>query len=781
MFNVGTMLHRCKVAVSVITAVFLIYVNVYMWGLTPFTDFEFYWRPDSQLVIRYVPAESVAVGLLETGDLVEAVEGMPVYRGQAVYPLPLQTSYLLTVERNGEMVDVDVPFLKQPGALAISYRLPMSILTLAFWVVGIVILYFAQQDNIVALYIGYLFALTSVVTLGTHSTILSVPGAWAWRPFLYVIGVGYLYLGFLPRTKPLSTRIQRLFKLLHGIALGLGMVALWEAAVLFPQGRSVAEAVGVSLYDLALLLNGLGWLLGFVVLVIRTWQMKPTYERQQNILLIFLIGLAVIPVVFLTLLPRVLLDVAFLPFPAAILLFLLVPVGYFFVIYRRGFLGLDILFSRTVIFITLALAMVAVYASGLFLLQHFLPFNNQTNTPAVLMFLPTLALSIYSSRPINKLVHGLFFGWQIDHTLPVFTAALSSKPEIATLETVVKSLGSELHSAKALLVLNNEEGYLLAVAHLGGVDWKPLPLGVFIPFFTPLLRTAIRPHQALHPLLQANEWMELVLPIMVRGEQVGFWAFSRPDGYFNAEQVRFLERVAEIIAVSSEAIYLFESSRKQSLQLLAVQDAERKRLASMLHDSPLQTMMFVTHKIHAVAADPCACQDIAAVSLREQVQTLQKTMTELREICVGLYPPIIELGPTLVVTEVCRQFETDFGLPIEVEVDIEKTFRSSEVLATAVYRVLVEALNNVVKHASATRVVVSLYDEAGWLHLVVADDGVGNSLSNLSLSDLIRRQHLGVVGMVEWAKQMKGQLLFEENWPKGTRIRLQMPLEEQVV
>ncbi|MCA9994423.1 MAG: hypothetical protein KDE56_01675 [Anaerolineales bacterium] len=781
MFNLGDILNRCKIAVVVITAVFLIYVNVYMWGFTPFTDFEFYWRPDSQLVIRHVPAESIAVGLLEDGDRVEAVEGYPVYRGQVVYPLPLQASYLLTVERKGETLDVDVPFLEQPGALAISYRLPMSILTLAFWVVGTVILYFAQKDNLAALYIGYLFVITGVVTMGTHSTILSVPGAWIWRPFLYVIGVGYLYLGFLPRTKPLSTRTQRLFKLLHGLALCLGIVALWEASVLFPQGRSFADWLSIGLYDLALLLNGLGWLLGFAILVIRTWQMETTYERQQNIILIFLIGLAVVPVVFLTMLPRVLLDVAFLPFPAAILLFLLVPTGYFFVIYRRGFLGLEIIFSRTVIFITLALAMVGVYSSGLFVLQRFVPFAKQTNAPAVLMFLPTLALSIYSSRPINKLVHGLFFGWQIDHTLPVFTAALSSKPEMATLETVVMSLANELRSARAVLVLINEEGYLLAVARLGSVAWKPLPLGAFVPFFKPLLRTAIRPHQALHPLLQANQWMELVLPIMVRGNQVGFWAFSRPDGYFNVEQVRFLERVAEIVAVSSEAIYLFESSRKQSLQLLAAQDAERKRLASMLHDSPLQTMMFVTHKIHSVAADPCACQEVAAVSLQEQVQILQKTMTELREICVGLYPPIIEMGPALVVTEVCRQFEADFGLLIDVDVDLEKTFGGSEAVATAVYRILVEALNNVVKHAEATRATVALYDEGGWLHLVIADDGVGSNLSDVSLSDLIRRQHLGVVGMVEWAKQMKGKLLFAENRPQGTCIRLQLPLEEQVL
>lgn len=752
-----------------------------MWWVVPFSDFAFHWRPDSQMRIQEVAETSVAFGLLEAGDVVQAIDGVPVYRGQAVYRFPKQAEYLFTVERNGAVVDVMVPFLEQPSSLAISYRLPMTVLTTAFLMVGIVILHFAQQNNQAALYTGYLFLISAGTTMGIQATLLNVPFAWVWRPFLYVMGVSYVYLGFLPQTVPLSARTKKVLKIWLAIAVVLGGVALWEAVVLFPNGSSIEEWVGASLYGLAFLSSGVGWLIGFGILGLRAWRMEPNYERQQVILLLFLSGLAILPAVLLTMLPRALWDVAILPFPLASMLFLLLPAGYFYVIYRRGFLGLDIVFSRTVIFITLALVMVMVYGVGLFLLQRFFFWGADNNTPAVLMFLPTLALSIYSSRPINKLIHGLFFGQQIDQTLPAFTTALSSKPELTTLEKMVVRLGDELRCAQGLLVLNNETGYLLAVAKVGEVIWEPLPRQAFTPFVKPLLRSAIRPRQSVHPLLVQQQWMELIVPIMVRGEQIGFLAFSRPqpDGYFNVEQVRCLERVAEIVAVSSEAIYLFEASRRHSLQLLAAQDTERKRLASMLHDSPLQTMVFMTHKIHAVASDACACKAEAAASLQEQVVMLQQTMNEIREICVGLYPPIIEMGSELVVGDVCRQFELEYGLPIEVEVDLEPTFRDCEEWATAVYRVLVEALNNVLKHALATRVVVSLYDEDGWLHLVVADDGQGAALADLSLSDLIRRQHLGVVGMVEWAKQSGGKLLFEENWPKGMRVRLQIPLSER--
>jgi signal transduction histidine kinase len=61
------------------------------------------------------------------------------------------------------------------------------------------------------------------------------------------------------------------------------------------------------------------------------------------------------------------------------------------------------------------------------------------------------------------------------------------------------------------------------------------------------------------------------------------------------------------------------------------------------------------------------------------------------------------------------------------------------------------------------------------LILSVADNGPGSQVANLSFSELLRRHHLGIVGMHEWAQQIGGELRILPNEPSGTRVRLQCP------
>src|SRR5690606_34694496 len=114
-------------------------------------------------------------------------------------------------------------------------------------------------------------------------------------------------------------------------------------------------------------------------------------------------------------------------------------------------------------------------------------------------------------------------------------------------------------------------------------------------------------------------WLELLIPVIVRHEQIGFMGLSRPaDGYFNAEQIQYLAQVADLVAVGSEAIMLFEVSRKISLQLLYAQESERKNLAAQIHDRPLQAITYVYHNLRHVLANSTSCQPEAAKILAAQ-------------------------------------------------------------------------------------------------------------------------------------------------------------------
>lgn len=97
-------------------------------------------------------------------------------------------------------------------------------------------------------------------------------------------------------------------------------------------------------------------------------------------------------------------------------------------------------------------------------------------------------------------------------------------------------------------------------------------------------------------------------------------------------------------------------------------------------------------------------------------------------------------------------------------------------MSKAVYRILTESLNNIVKHAGTMQAQVQLYQQNGYLILTVMDNGIGSGLPELSLSELTRLHHLGVRGMVEWGKMVEGQLRIKANQPTGTTVQLEIPL-----
>ncbi len=776
MFNWNSFLFRSRKIVVSLALLLLLYTNIYLWFFIPFSDFDFHWRPDDQLVIYNIPDDSLAAPYLQVGDEITSVDGRSANRAGIVF-VGIKSSYEFTVHRGDETVATIVPFSTKPTSIGASYRSPSAILSTIFLLVGAMILFFAKRNNHMAIHVGYIFVGSAVTTMGVQAELLSVPGAWLTRPVWYLPIFLTPYLGFLPRLNPLSPRLKKVFAVLFITAVTLGVVALWEAIFLFPQHTSLQRIIGFSPYELVLLAGGIVWMLVFFILIVRAQKMEQSsYERQQIIILMFFIGLAILPVTLLTLIPRGLFDTVFIPFPVSISLFILVPTGYFFVIYRRGYLSLDIVFSKTIIFLTLALTMVTLYGSGLAIISHQFDLDSNVILPATLLLIPILMLTRYST-PLDDWIQGIFFGPVTrNDSLPKFWSALSSKPELTTLEAIVNSLAEDFNVPYALLSLTSKDGILSPVAKVNIDAWQPEQVESFQTFHKPLLRSSEHPKSD-HPFFQTYKWLELLVPIIVRDEQIGFLAMARPkDGFFNTEQVVFMTRAADMIAVGSEAIFLFEAAGKWSLQLLTAREMERQYIASMIHDRPLQNISLATDKVIQVLSNPRAVTPDAAVTLKKQTQTLKTAMNELREICVGLFPPVIEQGLGLVVEEVTEQFENKFGLRIVRQVEIADETVGTTDLSTVIYRVLTESLNNIVKHSQTHNVEIYLQQHNAHLSLEVADDGIGSSLPTLSLSELARQRHVGIRGMIEWAKMVDGHLTIQNNEPQGTKVVLEIPI-----
>jgi signal transduction histidine kinase len=472
---------------------------------------------------------------------------------------------------------------------------------------------------------------------------------------------------------------------------------------------------------------------------------------------------------------------------------LLIPAGYLFVIYRRGFLGLDLFFSRSLHLVLFSLVVFGFYAIVLSLGQRLL---NQDNAeivqPAILVFLPTMLLAMYVNKPIRNVIEQLVYSDVVDSQkeLADYTLTLSSRPEISTLHSIVASLATTLSSTRATLTLKNETGRLVPVSVVGMECAPEAMQDELHELKTPLLRSAESDKREGEWASGIFSWAEILVPVMVRDEQIGVLALSRPgpDGYFNSRQVSFLTQAAGVLAVGAENIFLFESARRQSRQRLLIQEEERKNLSRQLHDDPLQQVTYAIYIIDELltkhlspngkdrSVDSAMLADRKTASkLIMTADHLRRAATSLRNVCIGLHPPFHDQGIELAVQDVIYHFEGEYGLSIRYVSKLNGAKPStSEQVTTAVIRVLTEALNNVVKHAEGSDVWVTLRSaDDSRIALSVADNGPGCRVAALSFNELMRRQHLGIVGMHEWAQEIDGELNIVQNEPNGTEVLLE--------
>lgn len=768
---------RGRLLITAVTLLFVLYSIIYLWFYVPYGGPAFLWRPDSQLIVQMPEPESG----LQAGDQVLSINGTTPQRMRPIYPLPLQSEYEFTVQRDGEIMTVPVFVYASLNSATVSYYLPATLLSLAGWLVGTIILLLARYNNRQAVATGLIFLLSAAVLIGIQASLEGAPGVWvAGHALIFIQAVSWVYLGTIPRSGPLSPRTRRLFTGLCTVAAVLGLAAVYEVIVLFPNGTSFQELIVVSLYSLGFLLSALGLITCVILIAVRLLRLtRGTYLRQQLAILLIFIAIGTLPTMLLTILPRAIWDVTLLPFPVGIALMLFIPAGYLFVIYRNGFLGLDLFFSRVIYLVLLSLLVFVFYTGGLYLVQRWLQLpGSDILAPATVIFFPTLLLTLYASEPVSRFVQQVIYGNIVlsQESLAELALALSARPEMVTLENMVTAVARKLDISQVLLALKDDTGKLVPIGN--ATAWPTAVPQSVAKLQKPLLRSRNEDSQQHGTLLSAFSWAELLIPVSIRQEFIGVLALSRPgaDGFFNARQVNFLTQAAGVLAVGSENITLFESTRKLSRQLLAVQEQERKKLSRQIHDEPLQRITYATSVIDQVVAEAEQKEGIMAV-LQKAATHLRTAASTLREICAGLYPPSREQGIELAVREIANHFHDAYGLATAVSIhnDSQSATVDHE-LATAVCRILTEALHNILKHAPEAQAKIALSLSQEELKLMVADDGPGAGLNGQSVSELIRQHHLGIVGMHEWARLVDGVLHIEAGKPTGTTVQLTCPI-----
>ena len=240
------------------------------------------------------------------------------------------------------------------------------------------------------------------------------------------------------------------------------------------------------------------------------------------------------------------------------------------------------------------------------------------------------------------------------------------------------------------------------------------------------------------------------------------------------------ERFDRLAETFNQMIVRLEQNTQQmkdlSRQILQAHEEERYRLARDLHDEAAQalTSLLVRLRLLERARDP--------VDAQQRVQELREltalALEDVRRVALDLRPTILD----------------DLGLGSALEWRIDEFNKSSAVQATlsisgleqrlpreielTLYRVGQEALSNVIKHAQAQQVQVTLRRSAASICLEVVDDGIGFEPGLVRTGD---RHGMGLVGMRERAGMIGGDLRIKSHPQRGTHILVCVPLESPSV
>lgn len=268
-----------------------------------------------------------------------------------------------------------------------------------------------------------------------------------------------------------------------------------------------------------------------------------------------------------------------------------------------------------------------------------------------------------------------------------------------------------------------------------------------------------------------TSWMGV--PLFARGDVAGLFSLSkREPGYFNEEHVKLAEALSSQASVAVENAILFEQMqaatvrmRLLSRRLVEVQENERRRIARELHDEAGQALASLRFGLRLLERELDTGRS-GSERLTELVQRTDQVIDGLHRLAADLRPASLDhLGLEAALRQYARSAGSESGLAVRFKARGLADGRLPMVVETALYRVVQEAVTNVLRHARATRVDVLLERGGDRVMAMVEDNGVGFDPAGVRSSDC-----LGLVGLRERAEALGGTLTVESAPGAGTTV-----------
>jgi signal transduction histidine kinase len=466
---------------------------------------------------------------------------------------------------------------------------------------------------------------------------------------------------------------------------------------------------------------------------------RDVVARQQAKWVVFAAAATGSIIIVFRQLPGVIIELRPLDANGAWTVALFLPLAIAAAILRYHLFDIDLIINRTLVYGLLTVLIAAIYvllvgSLGLVFQAGRSLWTSLVATGLVAVLFQPLRDRV--QRRVNRLMYG-----EVDDPYAVLSRLgqrlETSLAHDSVLSTIVETVALALKLPYAAIALRKKDTFLIGAAYGLPTD--------------EMLTLALD--------YQGENLGQLILAPRARGEP------------FTPADHRLLDGLVHQVAIAVHAVRLTSDLQRSREELVTTREEERRRLRRDLHDGLGQALAGQALQLDVlrtlVVRDPAEAETLAA-DLKTQVQT---SLADIRRLVYALRPPELdELGLVGALGEHVAHLGHANALSISVEAPTALPPLAAAV-EVAAYRIVLEALTNVLRHAQAQHCHIRLSAEDRLLYLQVADDGCGLPVNY--------QAGVGLTSIRERAAELGGACLIEHLPSGGTRIVVQLPLLRQ--
>ena len=422
------------------------------------------------------------------------------------------------------------------------------------------------------------------------------------------------------------------------------------------------------------------------------------------------------------------------------LLLMLIPLSIAFAILRYRLWDIDSIINRTLVYSTLTFCVTALYVLVVVSLSYLLQVSG--NLLISLLATGMVAVVFHPLRKcLQKVINHLMYGERDDPYAVVTRLSQRLAITLASdtvLSTIVETVAQTLKLPYAAILLKREQAFVVAASY-----------GQFCE-------------------------NSVILTLSYQAEAIGqlHLAPRTPGEAFSPADKRLLDELARQAGLAVHTVRLTNDLQYARERLVTTREEERRRLRRDLHDGLGSALTSVIFKLDAtdelLEREPTKARAL----LGEARTQTQASITDIRRLVYNLRPPILdEWGLIAALREHVAQYALQ---NVRISLDAPESFPPlPAAVEVAIYRITLEALANVIKHAQSTVCTIRLSLLAHELTVEIQDNGVGRSLAS--------QIGVGITAMYERAAELGGICIVEDAVPVGTRVYARLPLQRSDV